>query len=423
MSNPAAAATTPILLDELENWSAEQADPFLEAIVRDPEMKAFIRRLMQAPNAPITSLATLVTALWQGMLSRLKDMPEPDPKLTESLADVARYLATMRATTDAYNAKTKPNPGAVFWPNPQRGTSLFETLPTVSKLGLVSKTTPVGSAGSCFAFEIAYSLQRRGFNYVVTEKGHQPEAGVFLDSHKPDDVHERFTAGYGILFNTPSFRQLAEKAFHERELPRLLTRRRADDGRWMYADPYRENVYFSSVEAYAEDYEKHRTAVREGFLKSEVFIITLGLNECWEYMPDGSVISRNPSSSKALNALLRHKVLTVEENVANVQRFIDVIRAHNPKFKLIVSVSPIPFLATGLARTTHVVTANGHSKAVLRVAAEELVKRNKDVHYLPSFELVTSCIKDAWEDDQRHVKRSSVDRVMTLFDAMFVAGS
>ena len=163
--------------------------------------------------------------------------------------------------------------------------------------------------------------------------------------------------------------------------------------------------------------------MREGFLKSEVFIITLGLNECWEYMPDGSVISRNPSSSKALNALLRHKVLTVEENVANVQRFIDVIRAHNPNFKLIVSVSPIPFLATGLARTTHVVTANGHSKAVLRVAAEELVKRNKDVHYLPSFELVTSCIKDAWEDDQRHVKRSSVDRVMTLFDAMFVAGS
>jgi hypothetical protein len=383
-------------------------------------MRASIQALIRAQGTKFTSLQNLLAALWQGLTSRMKEMPEPDPKMAEALVDIARYVETMRATMDAYNPRTKPNPGAVFWPNPQRGGSLFETLPVGRKVDLVSKATPVGSAGSCFAFEIAHSLQRRGFNYIVTEKGHRPDEGVFLDSHKPDDVYERFTASYGILFNTPSFRQLAEKAFNEREMPRLVSRRLADDGRWMYADPYRENVFFSSVDAYAADYEKHRTAVREGFLKSEVFIVTLGLNECWEFVGDGTVISRNPSSSKALNALLRHKVLTVDENIANIQRFIDVIRVHNPKFKLVISVSPIPFLATGLAQTTHVVTANGHSKAVLRVAAEELVRRNKNVHYLPSYELVTSCIPDAWEPDQRHVKRSSVDRVMALFDAMFV---
>jgi len=424
MTNAASDTATapPVLLDDTENWNPAQASFFVDVIFRDPEMRASIQQLMRAQNTQFTSLNNLLAALWQGLTARMKELPVPDPQMAGALLDIAKFVETMSATLDAYNPRTKPNPGAVFWPNPTRGGSLFDTLPAVQKIDLVSKSTPVGSAGSCFAFEIAYNLQRRGFKYVVTEKGHRPEEGVFLDSHKPDDVYERFTSSYGILFNTPSFRQLAEKAFHERELPRLVSRRRTDDGQWMYADPYRENVFFSSVEAYAADYEKHRTAVREGFLKSEVFIVTLGLNECWEYVGDGSVISRNPSSSKALNAVLRHKVLTVDENIANIQRFIDVIRAHNPKFKLIISVSPIPFLATGLARTKHVVTANGHSKAVLRVAAEELVRRNKDVHYLPSFELVSSCIPDAWEPDQRHVKRSSVERVMALFDTMFVAG-
>ena len=76
---------------------------------------------------------------------------------------------------------------------------------------------------------------------------------------------------------------------------------------------------------------------------------------------------------------------------AYLQRFLDVIRAHNPDLQLIVSVSPIPFLATGRADKYHVVAANCLSKAVLRVAAEEIVKRNEGVYYFPSYELVTTC--------------------------------
>jgi hypothetical protein len=54
------------------------------------------------------------------------------------------------------------------------------------------------------------------------------------------------------------------------------------------------------------------------------------------------------------------------------------------------------------------------------VAAEQLVEANENIHYLPSYEMVTTCLKDAWEDDQRHVKRSAVDRIMALFDRMYV---
>ena len=82
----------------------------------------------------------------------------------------------------------------------------------------------------------------------------------------------------------------------------------------------------------------------------------------------------------------------------------------------------LAFLATTRADSHHVVTANAHSKAVLRVAAEEVVRSNRYVHDFPSYETVTECTSEPWDSDQRHVSRDAVSRVMALFDAMFVLG-
>lgn len=323
---------------------------------------------------------------------------------------------------DAYRPETKPNPDAVFWPDPTGNPPrrLRDTLPVVRNLGLVGPDTPVGSAGSCFAMEIAYELQRRGFNYVRTEdEAEGITRGVMMGDYDADNPYSRFPATWGLLFNTPSFRQLAEKAFGVRELPRLLVTSKGQDGRNLYGDPFREGVFFASPEAFEADYDRHAAATRQALLDSRVFVITLGLNECWEFVPDGSVLSRNPRE-KSLLSLVRPRVLTVEENVAEIQAFIDIVRAHNPDFTLIISVSPVPFLATTQADRHHVVTANGHSKAVLRVAAEELVRTNRDTHYFPSYEQVTLCTPEPWDADQRHVSRDAVAGVMRLFDATFV---
>jgi hypothetical protein len=83
-------------------------------------------------------------------------------------------------------------------------------------------------------------------------------------------------------------------------------------------------------------------------------------------------------------------------------------------------VSPIPFVATVRSQDHHVVEANTHSKAVLRVAADELVRANKDVFYFPSYELVTTCMENPWAEDQRHVSRETVAKVMGMFNAMYV---
>ena len=248
---------------------------------------------------------------------------------------------------------------------------------------------------------------------LVTEKFCNEDKSVFYPDFR-DESRPMFSANWGILFNAPSFMQVAERAFGEKKFPHLLIRL----GQYL-TDPFREQVMFTSPEAYEQDYEAHTAASREALLRSEVFIVTMGLNECWQFVADGSFLHRNPLHND-LYAAIKHRTLTVDENVQYLQRFIDIVRAHNSKFKVIVSLSPIPFLATGRAHEHHVITANAHSKAVQRVAAEKLCEQNKDVYYLPSYEVVTHCVRDAWENDQRHVKRSTVDRVMELFDKMFV---
>ncbi len=412
----------PWVLDGQQRWDDPRLTTlFIESIFEDGGFRESLER--ELADTEVTSRKHLLELARDALADRARDAAHPETWIARCQLDLARYVQNMRRTLDAYETTGKPSPAGVYYPNPTRpgGTSVYDTLPVIANKAILDRSTPIGSAGSCFAYEISTYLQQRGFNYVVTEGGEDLERGVIQGCPGPEETsaYARFCANWGILFNTPTLAQLAEKAFGERELPRLLVHAVNEQGKLLYSDPFRENVWFDSPQAYEANYEAHRAAARRALVSAEVFIVTMGLNECWQFIGDGSFISLVPRASE-LTALLRHRVLGVEENVAYLQRFIDVVRAHNPKFTVIVSVSPVPLRATALGETQHVITANGHSKAVLRVAAEQLVAQNRNVHYMPSYELITMGIKDPWDPDERHVKRTAVQRVMSLFEATFV---
>jgi hypothetical protein len=207
---------------------------------------------------------------------------------------------------------------------------------------------------------------------------------------------------------------LAQRAFGTAEHKKLLVPENN-----YFVDPYRESVFFLSPDAYAKDYEKHTAAIRHVLTNCEVFVFTLGLNECWVFRDDGTAISRNPRP--AIYPLVTHKRLTVAENVRYVADFYRLCLQHNPNMKLILTVSPVPFLATGLAETSHVVEANCHSKSVLRVAAQELTDTFEHIYYFPSYEMATHTLDNVWEPDLRHVTREAVTQIVEVFYEMFSA--
>jgi GSCFA family len=324
------------------------------------------------------------------------------------LSAISLFERDLITNINSYSTIGKLNPDAVFWPDPsdkKRNRSLFTDNLIVQKYEIITPQTPIGSAGSCFAMEIAHELLINNYNYIVEEKD-------INSASLPESC-----AMWGIIFNTPSFKQLIERSFCTRKFPKIISSGKINE-KIVYTDPFRMGINFNSVDEYEENLRLHIEAARIALLKVEVFVITLGVNEVWYFKSDGSVFSFSPW--RVAPGLIGHKVLTVEENITDLQKMLDIWRAYNNKLKLIVTVSPVPLHATFRGDEQHVIVANMHSKAVLRVAAEEFVKRNKDVYYFPSYEVVTSCTKNPWDIDQRHVSREAVENVMLLFQKMYV---
>jgi hypothetical protein len=403
-----ASSSRPLVLNEGDAITdVEAARVLLRSILRRPELDApfeeLARALVRSPAAR-PSHAHGAAVLRQAVSQRLEAAPQ-DPELLRLLSNILEHETATSENRRAYASAGRLNPGAVWWPNPtsaEAPRSVYDELPYASVHPIVDRATPIGSAGSCFAMEIARRLRADGYNYVQTE------ASAYS------------CANWGPIFNAPAFRQLVEKAFGLRALPRLLWSQPAPGkpGDVELRDPFREEVVFASVEEYEADYDRHLAAAREALLRAEVFVITLGVNEVWYLKADGAVFSRNPW--RLASSLVERRVLGVADNVRELQTMLDIWRAHNPGLRLIVSVSPVPLLATFRGGECHVVAASCHSKATLRVAAEEFVARNRNVYYFPSYETVLYCTERPWEPDQRHVSPEAVAKVMRLFATMFL---
>lgn len=199
-------------------------------------------------------------------------------------AAVFSHLLRLSRNEKAYHPARVGAGDSGFWPDPtnaRNGRSLLTELPYVKAHKFITRSTPVSSAGSCFAMEIAHQLQADGFNYVIAERNHA--GGSALGEDAPVDA----SAAWGIIFNTPSFRQLVERAFGLRELPKILwSGQTSEGGRELYMDPFREGIEFETPEGFLAEYAAHQLAARTALLQAKVFIITLGLNEVWTFRMD-----------------------------------------------------------------------------------------------------------------------------------------
>jgi hypothetical protein len=138
------------------------------------------------------------------------------------------------------------------------------------------------------------------------------------------------------------------------------------------------------------------------------------LTEAWQSKVDGSVF---PACTGTINGIFdeeKHefKNFSVEEITEDLTRFIELLRESNPKVRFIITVSPVPLVAT--ATKSHVLLASTYSKAVLRVVAEQVSNQLDDVTYFPAFEIITGpqAPFEYFESDRRNVSEAGVAVVM-----------
>ncbi len=245
----------------------------------------------------------------------------------------------------------------------------------------ISPASSVTAFGSCFAANIANWLHGRNYNVETKKEG---DAYVIR-------------CGEGMVNTFTILGQF----------------------RWAWEGRRPEGTFWHGYDAEEFGYDEGvREATRAIFDKTDVFILTFGLSEIWYDEPTGEVFWRAVPADKYDPARHKFRMSTVDENRQNLLEIFRLIRQHRPQAKIIVSLSPIPLVAT--FRREACITANSVSKATLRVAIDEAVRAaGAGVHYWPSYEFVLDFFNNPWRPDRRHVRQPVLDFIMTAFERVY----
>jgi hypothetical protein len=262
---------------------------------------------------------------------------------------------------------------------------------------IVDSTTKVSSIGSCFAEEILRWMGSNGFNVLHPS--------------------------WGDVYNPKNIRLIIETGLEYENF-------NPNERFWNFGDrdirtPYVKNTTESSPIKLGSTLEEAKIAEKKLFskfgdtLKSvETLIITLGQTEYWAnekqypfYAAPWTGIEGGNINHKPYN--LSHK-----EVVDELQSTINILKKHNPNINILISVSPVPLVASVLKGHSAYIAA-GRAKSTLHSATLEVVDCNNKVYYMPSYEIVTSRPQTTFKPDGRHVLPSTVSTIMETFKKLF----
>jgi hypothetical protein len=181
----------------------------------------------------------------------------------------------------------------------------------------------------------------------------------------------------------------------------------------------------STPEAVRASATAHLTCVRQMFEQARWLVFTLGLTEGWRSRQDGAVYPTAPGVvGGAFDPNLHEFVnFTASEVRTDLAAFVERIHAINEACRIILTVSPVPLIATYEPR--HVLVSTCFSKSALRVAADEIERACRYVTYFPSYEIITSAAHEGryWADDLRQVTDLGVSHAMRVFSRHFIEKS
>jgi tetratricopeptide (TPR) repeat protein len=168
--------------------------------------------------------------------------------------------------------------------------------------------------------------------------------------------------------------------------------------------------------------DEYAGQVRAKIRDAKLIIYSLGVAPCFFDRETGEftlTLGENLHASLAVNQL-NFRTTSVQENVDNLKRMIELLRDLNPSADIMLTVSPVPLKAT-FERPSAIV-ADCISKSTLRVAAHEIMELNiGGVHYWPSYEMVkwigchTGPVFGMDDESPLHANDEVVKRIIDAF--------
>ena len=244
----------------------------------------------------------------------------------------------------------------------------------------IDHSQPILSLGSCFADNIAKRLQRAKFNTTA--------------------------APTGILFNPESIARAIERFDRAREdkgsLPTIEELHQAN-GVWYNYDFHSSLSHIDADRARSQMSDAVMRGA-EALAEAKVVIITFGTAFVYRLNDSGEVVA---NCHKQPQRLFSREMLSAEDIV---QRYNALLQGPLADKRVIFTLSPVRHLGDGLEQ-------NSLSKATLRVAIAEIVARNSNADYFPSYEIMMDELRDYrfYADDMAHPSALAVEYIWERF--------
>ena len=319
-----------------------------------------------------------------------------------------------RLSADAAMTRARKN-DLRRYPSPERdGARLYPLAsPTVTPSFQIDPTDTIFAIGSCFARNVEKALEGAGIR-VLSREFDLGEIGASIEDGA------NFFNKYSIHSVLNEIKWALERdTFPGADII-------YETGQDRYVDPQlgmaRLDFPMETILAFRHRYLDAMAAVAQ----ADVIILTLGYVETWfdrkldlylNVIPPTQLIKAEPER-------FEFRVLSYGDIMQGLEALHALLVKHRTKpLKMLVTVSPVPLLAT--FRDMDVLLANAYSKSVQRAALDEFLLDKTGVDYFPSYEFVTlSNPTVAWSrGDYRHVSQDVINRIMSNVLTHYVVGA
>ncbi|GAB4576911.1 MAG: hypothetical protein Tsb0019_03030 [Roseibium sp.] len=256
-----------------------------------------------------------------------------------------------------------------FWRRAVASHSFFAIADVFRPSFPIYKHHRIATFGSCFAQHIGARLKASQYNWLDADAA--PE---FVS----DELRRRFSYGMfsartGNIYSAASLRQWIEWSLGLEAPPEEIWQK---DGR--YFDPFRPTIEpdgFASEEELLRSRQQTFEAMREVVLTADVFMFTLGLTECWVNKQHGYEYAVCPGTVAGEFDAEKHGFINrgFDDIRGDLLKIFEIIRSENPNIRFLLTVSPVPLVAT--ASNNHVLVATMASKSILRAVANDLISQ------------------------------------------------
>lgn len=237
--------------------------------------------------------------------------------------------------------------------------------------------------GSCFADRIGQKLAESKFSILVNPMG--------------------------ILYNPLSLSHLVQVLLGNCEISPLEWAEHSQ--LWHSFDLHSQ---FSSQDKMRlrSDVEKGVQHAANELMKSDILLLTWGTSWVYRKHSDGQWVA---NCHKYPAHLFEKKCLSVSEIVGQWKETLALLFEKRPNLHVILTVSPVRHVKDTLPH-------NALSKAILRVACEELVQLFPAIRYFPSYEIMVDDLRDYrfYEADLIHPSPTAIQYIWQHFQSTFM---